>query len=112
MGIEDSVSCNNYTKMVTCMSQKGGELLQREFEKFVQNKFVNTEQWQELEKVQSQKADYESKIKKVEKKMKFLKTVDTEKQFIQEHEKIKPYNFLRPNFCSDPPNCHVAARVI
>jgi hypothetical protein len=44
--------------------------------------------------------------------MKFIKTIDTEKQFLQEHEKIKPNDFFRANFCGEPANRHVAARVI
>ena len=44
--------------------------------------------------------------------MKFVKTINTEKQFLQEHEKIKPNDFFRANFCGDPPNHHVAERVI
>ena len=44
--------------------------------------------------------------------MKFVKTLNTEKQFLQDHEKIKPSDFLKNNFCGDPLNYNVASRII
>lgn len=44
--------------------------------------------------------------------MKFVKTLNTEKEFLKDHEKINPNDFFRANFCGDPPNLNVTERVI
>jgi hypothetical protein len=56
--------------------------------------------------------EFENKIIKVGQKMKFVKTLNTEKEFLKDHEKINPNDFFRANFCGDPPNLNVTERVI